>query len=78
MVQQGDSHPARSHKNIARMLKMDLDKLLHYFEYKSGNTGSEGVNSKVQPVNSNAWGFRSLERFKARVLFYCSSLDMGS
>lgn len=63
-------------KKVARMLKRHLDNLLNYFEHRITNAGSEGMNSKIQTVKSNARGFRSFEGFRASVLFYCGGLDM--
>jgi transposase len=63
-------------KKVARMLKRHLENLLNYFEHRITNAASEGMNSKIQTVKSNARGFRSFEGFRNSVLFYCGGLDM--
>lgn len=63
-------------KKVAKMLKRHLDNLLNYFEHSITNATSEGINSRIQTVKSNARGYRSFDGFRASVLFYCGGLDM--
>jgi len=63
-------------KKVARMLKRHLENLLNYFEHPITNAASEGINSRIQTVKSNARGFRSFQGYRTSVLFYCGGLDM--
>ncbi|MEX2516962.1 MAG: transposase [Gammaproteobacteria bacterium] len=63
-------------KRVARMLKKHLDNLLNYFDHAITNAASEGINSRIQTVKSNARGYRSFQGFRNSVLFYCGGLDM--
>ena len=58
------------------MLKKRLDNLLSYFRHGITNAMSEGFNSRIQTIKSNARGFRSFENFRTRILFYCGKLDL--
>jgi len=61
---------------IADMIKNHLDAVLNYFDFAITNASSEGVNSKIQTVSSNARGFRSFGSFRTAVLFFCGKLDL--
>jgi transposase len=61
---------------VAKMLKKRLDNLLSYFRHGITNAMSEGFNSRIQTIKSNARGFRSFENFRTRILFYCGKLDL--
>jgi hypothetical protein len=37
---------------------------------------TEGLNSKIQMIKSNARGFRSFENYRIRILFFCGKLDL--
>jgi len=63
-------------KRVARMLKKHLENLLNYFDHSITNAASEGLNSRIQTVKSNARGYRSFQGFRNSVLFYCGGLDM--
>ena len=60
----------------AKMLENHLEGLLGYCKHPITNAGAEGFNSKIQAVKSNARGFRSFEKFRIAILFYCGKLDM--
>jgi transposase len=60
----------------AKMLENHLEGLLGYCKHPITNAGAEGFNSKIQTVKSNARGFRSFEKFRIAILFYCGKLDM--
>lgn len=64
-------------KKVARMLKRHLENLLTYFEHPITNAASEGMNSKIQTIKSNARGFRSFQGYRSSILFYCGGLDMA-
>ena len=61
---------------VAKMLENHIEGLLGYCLHPITNAGAEGFNSKIQAVKSNARGFRSFEKFRIAILFYCGKLDM--
>jgi transposase len=61
---------------VAKMLKRHLPKLLSYMRHPITNAMSEGFNSQIQNIKSNARGFRSFENYRARILFYCGKLEV--
>lgn len=63
-------------KEKARMIKSHLNNILTYFSHRITNAVSEGLNSKIQSVKSNARGYRSFDGFRNSILFYCGGLDM--
>jgi len=63
-------------KKEARMIKNHLDNILTWFTHPISNAVSEGLNSKIQTVKSNARGYRSFESYRISILFYCGKLDM--
>jgi len=64
-------------KIVARMIKNHLDNILTWFKHPISNSVSEGLNSKIQTVKSNARDYRSFESYRASILFYCGKLDMA-
>ena len=64
-------------KEKARMIKNHLDNILTYFSHRITNAVSEGLNSKIQSVKSNARGYRSFDGFRNSILFYCGGLNMA-
>jgi transposase len=63
-------------KKEARMIKNHLDNIMTWFNHPISNAVSEGLNSKIQTVKSNARGYRSFESYRISILFYCGKLDM--
>jgi transposase len=63
-------------KKVARSLKAHLSGLLNYFLYPITNAVTEGLNSKIQQLKSNARGFRSFSHYRTRILFFCGKLDL--
>lgn len=59
-----------------KMLKRYLDGLLSYFRHGITNAKSEGFNSRIQAVKSQARGFRAFENYHTRILFYCEKLNL--
>ena len=64
-------------KQKTRMLKKHLKGLLNYTIHPITNAATEGLNSKIQTIKSNARGFRSFESYRVAILFYCGKLDMN-
>lgn len=60
----------------AKMLKRHLPGLLNYFQHRLTNAMSEGFNSKIQQIKSNARGFRSFQSYRIRILFFCGKLEL--
>ena len=60
----------------AKMLKRHLDNLLTYVKHKITNAMTEGFNSKIQGLKTNARGFRSFASYRVRILFFCGKLDL--
>lgn len=61
---------------VAKMLKRHIEGLLAYIVHAITNAVTEGLNSKIQSIKSNARGFRSFENYRISILFYCGKLDM--
>ena len=61
---------------VAKMLKRHLENILTYFRHRITNAMSEGFNSRIQSIKSQARGFRAFENYRTRILFYCGKLDL--
>ncbi len=61
---------------VARMLKNHLENMLTYMRHPITNAVTEGLNSKIQAIKSNARGFRSFFNYRTRILFFCGKLDL--
>jgi len=61
---------------VAKMLKRHLKNILTYFRHRITNAMSEGFNSRIQSIKSQARGFRAFENYRTRILFYCGKLDL--
>jgi transposase len=61
---------------VAKMLKRHLDNILTYFRHRITNAMSEGFNSRIQAIKSQARGFRAFRNYRTRILFYCGKLEL--
>ena len=61
---------------VARMLKSHLENILTYLRHPITNAVTEGLNSKIQMIKSNARGFRSFDNYRIRILFFCGKLNL--
>lgn len=61
---------------VAKMLKSHLENILTYLRHPITNAVTEGMNSKIQMIKSNARGFRSFDNYRIRILFFCGKLDL--
>ncbi|HEY2932624.1 MAG TPA: ISL3 family transposase [Acidobacteriota bacterium] len=61
---------------VAKMLKGHLENILTYLRHPITNAVTEGLNSKIQMIKSNARGFRSFDNYRIRILFFCGKLDL--
>ena len=66
-----------SMRKVARILKRQLPGLLAYTRHRITNATTEGLNSKIQGIRSNARGLPRFETFRIRVLFHCGKLDLS-
>lgn len=61
---------------LAKSLAKSLPRLLTWFKHRINNAMTEGFNSVIQLLKSNARGFGSFEGYRARILFFCGGLDL--
>ena len=64
-------------QKVARTLKSHLKNILTYFDSYITNAYSEGINSKIQTIKSNARGFRNFDNYRTRILFFCGKLSLS-
>ena len=62
--------------DTARTLKRHLAGLLTFIRHRITNAVTEGLNSKIQTIKSNARGFRSFENYRISILFHCGKLEL--
>jgi transposase len=61
---------------VAKMIKRHLENILTYLRHPITNAVTEGLNSKIQCIKSNARGFRSFQNYRTRILFFCGKLSL--
>ena len=61
---------------VAKMLKRHFANIITYLRHPITNAVTEGLNSKIQAIKSNARGFRSFENYRIRILFFCGKLNL--
>jgi len=61
---------------VAKMIKRHLENILTYLRHSITNAVTEGLNSKIQSIKSNARGFRSFKNYRTRILFFCGKLEL--
>ncbi len=61
---------------VAKMIKRHLENILTYLRHPITNAVTEGLNSKIQAIKSNARGFRSFHNYRIRILFFCGKLSL--
>src|SRR5208283_552115 len=57
-------------------LKPHLENLVTYIKHRITNAVTEGLNSKIQSIKSNARGFRNFRNYRTRILFFCGKLNL--
>ena len=62
-------------KDIARMMKAHLEKIMNYFVHRITNARAEGINSKIALIEK-AYGFRNKEHLKTAIYFRCGNLQL--
>lgn len=63
-------------KKVAKMLKGRINNILTWFKHRITNATSEGFNSRIQNIKSNARGFRNFDNYRTRILFFCGKLNL--
>jgi transposase len=63
-------------QQVVRMLDRRLSNLLNYLRHRITNAASEGFNSLIQNIRTNARGLPNFAKFRTRILFYCGKLNM--
>ncbi|MFQ6540299.1 MULTISPECIES: ISL3 family transposase [Aphanothece] len=62
---------------VAQTVKNHLWGILNAVVFGVSNAMAESINSRIKMIKSRARGFRSRERFRRAILFYCGNLDMS-
>ena len=84
---EGESHWKRwyfwaTHSRLEPVIKAaktifrHIENVLTYFEHRITNATSDGLNSKIQGIKKQAYGFRNKENFKTAIYFHCGGLDL--
>lgn len=60
----------------AKTLKRHLSGMLAYLKHLITNAVTEGLNSKIQNIKSNARGFRNFQNYRIAILFHCGKLNL--
>lgn len=60
----------------AKTLKRHFAGLLAYLKHHITNAATEGLNSKIQSIKSNARGFRNFQNYRIAILFNCGKLSL--
>lgn len=63
-------------KDKARMIKDHLHNVLTFVKHRITTATSEGMNSKIETVKKQAYGFRNPDHFKTAIFFHCGGLDL--
>lgn len=61
---------------VAKIPKRHLPNLLSYFRNRITNATGEGLKSIIQALTYAARGFRSVENYRTRILFFCGKWDL--
>jgi transposase len=61
---------------VAKMIDRHIDNVLTYFKHRITNAVSEGINSKIQTIKKQAYGYRNRENFKMAIYFHCGGLEL--
>jgi len=61
---------------VAKMIKRHFENIITYLKHPITNAVTEGLNSKIQLIKSNARGFRSFLNYRTRILFFCGKLSL--
>jgi transposase len=62
--------------DAARTLKRHIVGILAYLKHHITNAATEGLNSKIQSIKSDARGFRNFQNYRIAILFHCGKLNL--
>jgi transposase len=62
--------------NAAKTIKRHIKGTLAYLKHHITNAVTEGLNSKIQSIKSNARGFRNFQNYRIAILFHCGKLNL--
>ena len=63
-------------KDVARLMKVHLERILNYFTHRITNARAEGINSKIALIEKMAYGYRNQEHLKTAIYFRCGNLQL--
>ena len=63
-------------RKAAHTLKNHWKGIKNAIVNKISNAVVEGLNSKIEKVKRDAFGFRSIAKFRTAILFHCGGLDL--
>jgi transposase len=61
---------------VAKTIKRHFANILTYLAHRITNAVTEGFNSKIQAIKSNARGYRNFGNYRIAILFTCGKLDL--
>jgi transposase len=61
----------------AKIFGKYLNQIMSYFRHSITNAVSEGLNSKIETLRKQAYGFRNREHFKISVYFHCEGVTLS-
>ena len=62
--------------DAARTLKRHIIGIFAYLKHHITNAATEGLNSKIQSIKSDARGFRNFQNYRIAILFHCGKLNL--
>ena len=63
-------------KDVARMMKTHLEKIMNCFVHRITNARPEGINSRIALIEKMAHGFINKEHMKTAIYFRCGNLQL--
>ena len=63
-------------KDIARMMRVRLEKIMNYLVHRITDARAEGINSKIRLIEKMAYGFRNKGHLKYMAVFRCANLQL--
>lgn len=63
-------------RNAAHTIKNHWQGIVNAITNNITNACTEGLNSKIEQIKRDAFGFRSRDKFRTAILFHCGGLDL--
>jgi len=63
-------------RKAAHTIKNHWNGVVNAIVHKVSNACTEGLNSKIEKIKRDAYGFRSKDKFRTAILFHCGNLSM--